>query len=31
MESIFLDLTDEQLEWKNEIDIYLKNNLEPYI
>jgi alkylation response protein AidB-like acyl-CoA dehydrogenase len=31
MESIFLNLTEEELEWKSEIDEYLKNNLGPYI
>ena len=31
MESMFLNLTEEELQWKNEIDDYLKNNLEPYI
>ena len=31
MESIFSDLTEEELNWKAEIDEYLKNNLGPYI
>ncbi len=31
MESIFSDLTEEELNWKAEIDDYLKNNLGPYI
>ena len=31
MESIFSDLSEEELEWKAEIEEYLKNNLGPYI
>ena len=31
MESIFSNLTEEELNWKAEIDEYLRNNLEPYI
>ena len=31
MESIFSDLSEEELEWKAEIDEYLKNNLGPYV
>ena len=31
MESIFSNLTEEELNWKAEIDEYLKNNLGPYI
>jgi len=31
MESMFSDLSEEELEWKVEIDEYLKNNLGPYV
>jgi alkylation response protein AidB-like acyl-CoA dehydrogenase len=31
MESMFSDLSEEELEWKVEIEEYLKNNLGPYV